>query len=291
MAKSKKPRKQHSTRKAIDRLAFKAAQGSFLINVQGLGEKGQIWVLNNIPVPRELWNSKMYQKPFNLSFMTPRKWHLTSGAACRTPDGKFYVKYFSQQANNEFIYFDPQIQEWIMQELADIVNDVNKEHILTPFTIMNSNGHTFSEKQILDLMNWMKVDDSHLVQTAFEITKTEVLARQEIKSYPLEKRLCPITVSALRKDGLNDWIDIHQTTEERLKNIKGIGDKRRKAIYDSLVFLALDKELRSQLANLQDYILDISRRSESVEYLEQHIKTSQQMYQIYLEGKKNGLFP
>ncbi|MGX2968682.1 hypothetical protein [Ursidibacter sp. B-7004-1] len=290
MANSKKPRKKHSRRKENDRLALKAAQGSFLMTVQGLADKGQIWVLNKERVPNHLWKSKAYRKPFELSFLTPRKWHLTSGVACRNQQGEFYVKYFSQQANNEFIYFDPQIQLWIMQELADIVNDVNKEHILTPFTIVNSNNHTFTEPQILDLMHWLKIDDNSIIQTAHEMKITENLAKEEIKDYPFEKYLDPVTSSILRKNDITDWIGIYDKGEKYLRNIKGIGEKRMKAIYEGILKITLDKDLRSQLKNFQDFTLNTSRKAVSVEFMDKRLYSAQEIYKKYQEGKINEIY-
>lgn len=289
MAKSSKPRKRYSHRKENDRLALNAAHGSFLMTVDGLAHKGQVWILNRQQVPNELWSSKAYRKPFDLSFMTPRKWCLTSGVACRNQDGEFYVKYFTQQANNEFIYFDPQIQEWAIQNLADIVQDVNKEHILTSFTIANSSGHQFTQEQILDLMDWLQVNNSTYIQTTYERIGIEQKAREEIADYRFEQHLDPMTCAVLRKHGLLTWFDVHQAAN-KLKSLKGIGEKRFKTICDTVANLAIAKEFRPTLRHFQDYLLDASRRAVSVEFMENRIKAAQEMYQQYLEGKQNGKY-
>ena len=81
---AKKPRNKKYNHKKLDKWATRVAeQGTMLIQAQGVGKEGKVWVFHNKPVPSGEWLSPSRFTDYRLTFLTPHKWTIVAGVACR----------------------------------------------------------------------------------------------------------------------------------------------------------------------------------------------------------------
>ena len=278
---TKKSRNKKYNPKKLDKWATRVAeQGTMLIQAQGLGKEGKVWVFHNKPVPSEEWLSPKHWADYRLTFITPHKWTVVAGVACRNQLGQNYFSTSQQSANNEFIYHDPQIQQWIYELVSEQINNVNKEHILSSFFIALPCQTELVDSDIDKLLHWLKIFDSENIKTHYEMSKIKAEAEAEIEGIPLEEFLPKQTACLLRKYDIPDLMTLFWQEEEHLKQLKGIGKKRYEQILEAL------KALAKRFPNFRDLAWDNYRGDLCREFILADAANSEKIYQHYLESKK-----
>lgn len=275
-----KPRKKkYNPNKSHFQASRVAEKGTMLIQAQGLGKEGKVWIFHNKPVPSGEWlDSRL--KDYRLTFLTPHKWTVIAGVACRNQLGQNYFSTSQQSANNEFIYHDPQIQQWIYDSVVEQIQDVNREHILSSFFIALPYQTELDDSDIDKLLHWLNVFDPENIKTHYEMTKIKAAAEAEIKGIPLEEFLPKQTACLLRKHNIPDLMTLFWQEEEHLKQLKGIGEKRYQQILEAL------KALAKRFPNFRDLAWDSHRGDMCREFILADAANSEKMYQYYLETKK-----
>ncbi|WP_346556803.1 hypothetical protein ABCW44_00780 [Mannheimia haemolytica] len=278
---AKKPRKKKYNPKKLDFWATRVVEdGTMLIQVQGLGKDGKVWIFHNKPVPSGEWLAPHRLTDYQLTFMTPHKWTIVAGVACRNQLGQNYFTHTQQSANNEFIYHDPQIQQWIYEFTAAQINDVNKEHILSSFFMALPYQTELAESDVEKLLHWLHLFDADKLKTHYEMSQIKATAETEIKGIPLENFLQKQTACVLRKHNIGDLMTLFWQEEEYLKGLKGIGEKRYQQICNSL------KALATQYPNFRELAWDNYRGEMCREFILADAANSEKIYQHYLESKK-----
>ncbi|QLD33207.1 hypothetical protein [Mannheimia varigena] len=278
---AKKPRNKKYNPKKLDKWATRVAErGTMLIQAQGLGKEGKVWVFHNKPVPSGEWLAPHRLTDYRLTFLTPHKWTVVAGVACRNQLGQNYFTYTQQSANNEFIYHDPQIQQWIYEFVAEQINDVNKEHILSSFFIALPYQTELAESDIDKLLHWLNIFDPNNIKTHYEMLQIKAEAESVIKDIPLEDFVPKQTACTLRKHNIPDLMTLFWQEEERLKQLKGIGEKRYQHICEGL------KSLAKKHPSLRELAWDSHRGDMCREFILADAANSEKIYQHYLESKK-----
>lgn len=277
----KKPRKKKYNPKKLNFWATRVVEsGTMLIQAQGLGKEGKVWVFHNKPVPSGEWLAPHRLTDYRLTFLTPHKWTVIAGVACRNQLRQNYFSTSQQSANNEFIYHDPQIQQWIYDSVAEQIHDVNRDHILSSFFIAIPYQTELDDSDIDKLLHWLKIFDPENIKTHYEMTKIKAAAESEIEGIPLEEFLPKQTACLLRKHNIPDLMTLFWQEEEHLQQLKGIGEKRYQQILEAL------KSLAKRFPNFRDLAWDSHRGDMCRDFILADAANSEKMYQHYLETKK-----
>lgn len=279
---AKKPRnKKYNHRKLDQWMERVATKGTVLIQAQGLGKDGKIWIFHDKPVPKGEWLIGGRMTDYRLTFLTPHKWTILAGVACRDQLGRNFYRYAQQSANNELIYHDPQIQQWIMEFLAEQIQEVNKEHILSSFFFAFPAQTEMCDSDVEKLLHWLNIFDPDNLKTHYEMQQIKAKAESEISELDLEDYLPKQTACTLRKHGIADLMQMFWLDEDRLRNMKGMGEKRCNHVYDAL------KRLAKENRNFYDLAWDNHRGDECKKFIIEDQKNSQEFYQLYLESRRN----
>lgn len=278
---NKKPRnKKYDPNKLKKWTAKFVEQGTMLLQAQGFGKDGKIWVFKNKVIEKGKWLAGKNQQNYRLVFLSPHKWTVIAGVACRDQLGENYFRYAQQSSNNELIYHDPQIQQWIYEFVAEQINDVNKEHILSSFFIALPYQTELTESDVEKLLHWLNLFDADKLKTHYEMSQIKATAEAEIKGIPLENFLQKQTACVLRKHNISDLMTLFWQEEEHLKALKGIGKKRYQQICNGL------KALATQYPNFRELAWDNYRGEMCREFILADAANSEKMYQHYMENKK-----
>lgn len=138
---------------------------------------------------------------YRLTFLTPHKWTILAGVACRDQLGRNFYRYAQQSTNNELIYHDPQIQQWIMEFLAEQIQEVNKEQILSSFFFALPTQTEMCDSDVGKLLHWINIFDPDNLKTHYEMQQIKAKAESEISVLELEDylpKLAPCASTALR---------------------------------------------------------------------------------------------
>ncbi|UKH11297.1 helix-hairpin-helix domain-containing protein [Actinobacillus pleuropneumoniae] len=281
MAKEKKKRnKKHDPKGWAKKKCKVAMDGSYFMSFQAMGRDGEFFVYNNRYLPM---NSKGSEQAFHEFFITPHAWTITAGVVCRDQFGYEYQKFSSQTANNHFIYHDPEIQQWILDFTADRINEVNKEHIVSSFFIMNPSGYQFNENELSRMYRWSKIYDKSKYLTRYECQQIGKQIDDFLLRHPLSEKLENHIVKKLTDAGFGSWMKIYTAEIDCLKAIKGIGEKREKQIIGALVELLKSNDEILELS--KEYSKQNVRVHQAKRDIERQFADSEAVYQMYLEMK------
>lgn len=275
-----KPRKKYNRNKLNQWASRTAEIGTMLIQAHGLGKDGKIWIFHDTPVPSGKWLAGERLTDYRLVFLTPHKWTVIAGVACRDQLGKNYFRYAHQTTNNELIYHDPQIQQWIYEFVAEQTMEVNKEQILSSFFIALPRQTELSKDSINRLLHWLNVFDPANIKTHYEMLQIKTAAEKEVESVSLEEYLPKQTACILKKHNIPDLLTLFWQEEEQLKTMKGIGKKRYGHIVDGL------KSLAEKFPNFRELAWDNYRGEMCRDFILADAQNSEKFYQHYLETKR-----
>lgn len=278
---AKKPRKKKYNRNKLNLWASRVAeQGTMLIQAQGLGKDGKIWVFHNQPVPSGQWLVGTHLHDYHLVFLTKHKWTVVAGVACRDQLGNNFYRYAQQSSNNELIYHDPEIQQWIYEFVTEQIKEVNKEQILSSFFIALPCQTELVKSDIEKLLHWLNLFDADKIKTHYEMVQIKAEAEAEIAGIPLEDFLPKQTACVLRQHGITDLMTLFWQDEDQLQKLKGIGEKRYRHIVDGL------KQLAEKFDNFRKLAWDSYRGDMCRQFIIEDAKNSEKFYQYYLERQK-----
>lgn len=273
-------KKKHDPHKLKKWAARVAEQGTMLIQAQGLGKEGKIWVFHDKPVPSGKWLVGERLLDYQLVFLTPHQWTAIAGVACRDQLGKNYFRYAQQSTNNQLIYHVPEIQQWIYEFVAEQIQEVNKEQILSSFFIALPCQTELSQDSVEKLLHWINLFDADKLKTHHEMVRIKAEAEAEIAGIPLEDFLPKQTACLLRKHNIPDLMTLFWQDEDELKQLKGVGEKRYRHIVDGL------KQLAERFPNFRELAWDNYRGDMCREFILEDAQNSEKFYQYYLERKQ-----
>ena len=148
MATNKKPRKKHDKNANIKRQSDRICRNSLVLSVIGLGNDGTEWIKNNIPQDR----TTATEQDFELMYNKSRPWSFVFGVICRDQLGRGYIKFEYQSLANQFAFTAPEMTDYVNDNINAILNDVNEEHVLSPFLIASPEKKEFTDDYIKKLL-------------------------------------------------------------------------------------------------------------------------------------------
>ena len=220
MANSTKPRKKRNLNASLKRHSDRISQNSLVFSVIGLGDDGTEWVKNNVVQNRKSANAADFELMLNRS----RPWSFVFGVSCRDQLGNGYIKYEYQALANQFAFTAPEMNDYMNDNINAMLDDVNADHVLSPFFIASPEKKAFSDDYIKRLLNWKRVEQT--LKTPFEIRALReqgmaALRRIDPTAYT-DKRIWTI----LRAHGCQDFADMRLRGLDKILPCKGIGEKR-----------------------------------------------------------------
>lgn len=226
MAKSQKPRKRAPTtqHKKHVGLSNELSKGSFSLNILRLAEHSVMNVLNG-SIVRTPQQARAYFKTLDV----PRQWSITYGCICRSPDGKEYISHFFMRFRTQHRF--EELDEDLQSCLDEAVDDVNKEHILSPYYIASPEGREFTETQVFELIHTKNAFSR--LHTLYELNREKALGIEELKGVDISPFL-PKTDKALatilKRNNLNSLYEVRMLDRKGLLALKGISEKRMGSI-------------------------------------------------------------
>lgn len=258
MAGSKKPRKKYNANAGLKNLSDKVCKNSFVFSVIGLGKDGTEWVKNNVPQDKKTTTSQ----DFDLMLNRSRPWSFVFGVACRDQLGQGYIKYEYQALSNQFAFTDSAMSDYVNGNLDAMLNDVNQDHVLSPFFLASPEKKEFSDDYIKRLLKWKRVEQT--LKTPFEIRKLKEKGLEELRKIDPIKHSDKGIWTILRKHGINDFADIRVVGLTAVQQIKGIGEKRIKQLADCYIKIINEDSLSVQLSELREFEKQIYMHQESM---------------------------
>ena len=248
MAKSQKPRKRATTFKHKQKLKLSKSltKGSFAVNILSLGEHAVLNVLNG-----QIVNTPEQARWLRKAYDSPCQWGFTYGCVCRAPDGWEYISHFFKRFRSLHRLEEMDIE--IGECLEEAVDDVNKEHILSPFYIASPEGREFTAKEVYELIA-LKNTFSRL-STQYEYRQAYKLGMEELKAINILDYLPPqdkALPAILAKNNLTTFYDVREKDKLGLLAIKGISEKRMATIEKAFADCTL-KNL-DRLKNFVQYV-------------------------------------
>ena len=258
MAGSKKPRKKYNANAGLKNLSDKVCKNSFVFSVIGLGKDGTEWVKNNVPQDKKTTTSQ----DFDLMLNRSRPWSFVFGVACRDQLGQGYIKYEYQALSNQFAFTDSSMSDYVNGNLDAMLDDVNQDHVLSPFFLASPEKKEFSDDYIKRLLRWKRVEQT--LKTPFEIRKLKEKGLEELRKIDPTQHSDKGIWTILRKHGIKDFADIRTTGLTAVKQIKGIGEKRIKQLADCYIKIINEDSLSAQLSELREFEKQIYMHQESM---------------------------
>lgn len=247
MATSKKPRKKHDKNANIKRQSDRICRNSLVLSVIGLGNDGTEWIKNNIPQDR----TTSTEQDFELMYNKSRPWSFVFGVICRDQLGRGYIKFEYQSLANQFAFTAPEMTDYVNDNINAILNDVNEEHVLSPFLIASPEKKEFTDDYIKRLLTWKKVETT--LKTPFEIKALREEGMAALREIDPTDYTDKATWTILRKNGCNDFADMRLVGLEKYQHCKGIGKKRIQSLIDGYHALINDEKLIPKLTALREF--------------------------------------
>lgn len=256
-----KLRKKHNKNARLMKESNVACRNSMLFSIIGLAEEGQIWVLNNIPQAQITAKNAVQHE---LMFNVPRQWSFVFGVACRDQLGRTYLSYDFVRLKNHFCLKSREIREFTNDEINKKLEDVNPDHVLTPFFIANPEAREYDDQQIYKLLAWKRTFER--IKTIPEFDRLRAVAMDELRQidplrYCNDKPLWTI----LRQHNINDFADVRLVGLGEIEQFKGIGEKRVERLIDGYNRLVNDPAIRPQLTQFIEFETQIALRQHALD--------------------------
>ena len=72
-----------------------------------------------------------------------RPWSFVFGVTCRNQLGQGYIKYEYQALSNQFAFTDSAMSDYVNGNLNAMLDDVNQDHVLSPFFLASPEKKEF----------------------------------------------------------------------------------------------------------------------------------------------------
>lgn len=141
--------------------------------------------------------------------------------------------------------------DYVNDNINAILNDVNEEHVLSPFLIASPEKKEFTDDYIKKLLTWKKVETT--LKTPFEIKALREEGMAALREIDPTAYTDKATWTILRKNGCNDFADMRLVGLEKYQHCKGIGKKRIQSLIDGYHALINDEKLIPKLTALREF--------------------------------------
>lgn len=261
MASSTKPRKKFDRNAKIKKRSDQICHNSMVLSIIGLGTDGTLWIKNNVPQTRNTASHEDFELMFNRS----RPWSFVFGVACRDQLGQGYIKYEYQALANQFAFTAPEMTDYVNGNINIMLDDVNEDHVLSPFFIASPEKKEFTDDYIKRLLKWKRVETT--LKTPYEIRLLRDEGMNELRKVDPTAYADKAIWTILRKHGCHNFADMRMQGIEKFKSAKGIGEKRVNQLIEGYYALINDEKLIPKLTALREFENQIYLHQEAMRRL------------------------
>ncbi|WP_427833690.1 hypothetical protein [Actinobacillus pleuropneumoniae] len=196
------------------------------VSVPAYGTDGNIILLNG----RILLNDK---KIVSEMFAKKRQWKIIIGGICRDSDGKTSMTVFDPLITEKMYLQDRRIQAQTDFDINQVANEVDdKLDLLSQFFLVTPNiNEEISDDYLFKLFFDLGVYDR--CYTPREMARLREQGAEGLRSIDPTEYGNKSTWTILKKHGINNFADFRNCSLKYLRSIKGIGEKRITALFES----------------------------------------------------------